>query len=330
MLFIFEFGIPPYRRFIIDGIGQFADAVRLVSGTDRFDDQGFQSLKRLSRIIGWGENIWYWLSPRAVLDADVIFTTFNLRRPHTWLYILLFPKKRWILWGQGHWQTHNIVLKLLRKMIFRCSSGFIVYTNSGRENLINNGYAMNHICVANNTIMVRNAEATFGTDYFLYVGRLQKRKRLDLAIKSLKNTQFRLRIVGDGECKSHLLSVVHELGVADQVDFYPGTFNDVELKSHFSGALAYISPGHVGLGVVHAFAYGVPVITILNRAHAPEVEYCSAENSYLCADERQLKVVVETFSGQSGNHGAKRKAAFHFYTRNLNPEQMLSCFRSFL
>lgn len=330
VLFIFEFAVPPYRRFVINAVSELVEKVQLVSGADRFDSSAFENLLCLPKLVGRGENIWYWLSPRFVLEADLVFTTFNFRRPHTWIYILLFPKRQWVLWGQGRWSTQNVVFRVLRSAIFRRSKGFIVYTESGRQNLIELGYPADQISIANNTLMVANSEATLGTDYFLYVGRLQERKEIDLAIRCLQETDHRLRVVGDGALKSYLVTVALDSGVADRVEFYPETFEESALKDHFSGALAYISPGHVGLGAVHAFAYGVPVITISTRFHAPEFEYCTNENSYLCADEKELDLVIKGFDGLSTSHLSKRRAAFAFYSNELAPEKMISCFKQHL
>ena len=88
---------------------------------------------------------------------------------------------------------------------------------------------------------------------------------------------------------SSLRELVRELDLESQVEFFLN-FDDFVLKSHFSNAIAYVSPGHVGLGVVHAFAYGVPVITISSFKHAPEFSYCSVSNSYLCNDSACFSV----------------------------------------
>jgi glycosyltransferase involved in cell wall biosynthesis len=60
--------------------------------------------------------------------------------------------------------------------------------------------------------------------------------------------------------------------LGDRVSFYGAVYDQDELKIHYDTAIAYVSPGHVGLGVLHSFAYGVPVITRRDRQHAPEVE----------------------------------------------------------
>ena len=54
-----------------------------------------------------------------------------------------------------------------------------------------------------------------------------------------------------------------------------------KLGEIFSHALAYVSPGHVGLGVLHSLACGVPVITCTERLHSVEITNCKPENSLL-------------------------------------------------
>ena len=330
ILFIFEFAFPPYRSFLIREISRLASKLSVVSGDDRFGLANPFGVAVLPRLFAYGDNILYFLSPLRIIRSDVIFTTFNLRRPHTWLYVLLFPYKKWIFWGQGFWSAEGFFARLFRVVLLRMSSGYIVYTPEGRSNLIRFGYPSSKISVAYNTIDVPNASLTFGSDYFLYVGRLQERKRLDIAIRALKGTHSNLRIVGDGPVLSSLRELVHELDLESQVEFFPGTFDDFVLKSYFSNAIAYVSPGHVGLGVVHAFAYGVPVITISSFKHAPEFSYCSVSNSYLCNDAARFTGLLHAFEAQGSEHLLKRREAFQFFDSNLRVERMLSCFTGYL
>jgi glycosyltransferase involved in cell wall biosynthesis len=326
VLFIFEFGLPPYRRFIIDALHKLRADIRIVSGTDRFRGWKGSKERRLNRWLGEGESRFYWLNPYHVFDADIIFSTFNLRRPHTWIWIFVLPNKRWIFWGQGYWRKRNgLVEKVRRAALDRCSR-YIAYTQHGKRNLIDWGFPEEKISVAFNTLDVGNSGWTSGRSYVLYVGRLQKRKELDLLIRLLPGTSLALRIVGDGVCLYELKDLVEQYRVSGQVEFHPGTFDEQTLKEHFSGAMAYISPGHVGLGVVHAFAYAVPVITLQNREHAPEFEYCNYSNSYICENERALAQLLGTLDADSAVHLGKKRAALELYETRLSPQCMVACF----
>jgi glycosyltransferase involved in cell wall biosynthesis len=74
--------------------------------------------------------------------------------------------------------------------------------------------------------------------------------------------------VGDGEIRGELAAQASRLGIADRVVFHGSISDPDRLLPIFARAFAYVSPDNVGLGVLHAFAYGVPVITSAPRATA--------------------------------------------------------------
>lgn len=98
------------------------------------------------------------------------------------------------------------------------------------------------------------------------VGRLSKFKRFDMVIKAfsqMKNKDYRLAIVGEGEEKNALIKLASEQGVEGRVDF-PGFVSNKQLESYYRQASIFVlaSPGEpFGLTPVEAMAAGTPVIT---------------------------------------------------------------------
>ncbi|MCC5879173.1 MAG: glycosyltransferase, partial [Idiomarina sp.] len=253
---IFEFGVPNYRFFILEWISKRSRSLTGISGDDKFGFE-FPGIKRCTIKFGKGENKLFIFNPFRLFFKDVVITTFNLRRPHSWMPMLVFPWKKWVLWGHGLGQNRSIFTRLLRKTLFRISDGFIVYTPKGKQRLIEVGYPSEKISVAYNTLSISNPGETKGEEYFLYFGRVQERKGLSLIIPYLNQFKYRLRVVGDGEHLVELVQLAEQHGVTDRIDFYPGTFDEKVIAEHFSGAVGYLSPQNLGLGVVHSFAYGV-------------------------------------------------------------------------
>lgn len=326
ILFVFEFNVPSYRFFIIEKLSNDGFEIESVSADDKFDHQVPWNNKIALKISGKGENKLYFFSPKSILFSDVIVSTFNIRRPHTWMYILLFPWKKWVLWGQAEWTSNNFFVNILRRLVFRISSGYIAYTPSGKSNLVKFGYPENNISVAYNTLQVSNSRMTYGSRYLLYVGRIQERKRVEAVFPFLKALNIKLRIVGDGDYRSKLDEEIERYEVQDYVELFPSTYDDDQLLQHFSGAIAYFSPGHVGLGVVHAFSYGVPVVTLERESHAPEFEYCSLDNSYIFSDFDTMIEGLEHLDPLSCTHMDKKRKSLEFFKENLSEDKFLEAF----
>lgn len=329
VVLILEFGIPPYRKFLFDYFSNNFKEFIIIHNGERFGDVSVPKFSKKGRNFRLFSDISLtFFDSRLIKDADIVITTFNLRKPHTWLPIFFTNKrKRWILWGHGFGKSKQLLIKALRKTIVDKAYGFVTYTGKGKSDLIEAGVNPEKISVAYNTLKINNASRTIGKKYLLYVGRIQERKGLMKALQALLLLPYKMVIVGDGSYKSKLQDYIarnHQL--ADRIVFYDSTYEEEELKEYFSNAIAYVSPDHVGLGVVHSFAYGVPVITNRNRKHAPEFDYCSDSNSYLYDDDAQLSSIINYVHDDEREWDLKSQRSFEFYQENLSYMNMINSF----
>jgi glycosyltransferase involved in cell wall biosynthesis len=328
--FLFEFGVPHYRKFLIDYLRSRSAYLQLISGTDKFSGwPGLQSVEAF-QLIGRGDACVYLFNPLLLASADIVITTFNLRRPHTWMYVLLFPWKKWIFWGKGVGLSNGRLIRILRRVLFMLSHGFVVYTEGAREALIAAGYPPKKISIAYNTLEIPNHSATAGGRYFIFVGRVQGRKKLSLVLPHLVRLQAKLLVIGDEADSGLFRRDVQNSGCESLVEWLPAIYDHVELKKRFAGSIAYVSPGHVGLGVVHAFGHGVPVITIRGEQHSFEIEYCNSRNSYLCSSEVELGSMMERCLSAPDEHADKRLAAYQYYLEKLSVENVFAAFEDHL
>jgi glycosyltransferase involved in cell wall biosynthesis len=76
-----------------------------------------------------------------------------------------------------------------------------------------------------------------------------------------QDRSYRLVIIGDGPEKHALQTRVNALDVNDAVYWRGQIYDQAELAPWFLSALAFVYPGAIGLSLLHAFAYGLPVIT---------------------------------------------------------------------
>jgi glycosyltransferase involved in cell wall biosynthesis len=102
---------------------------------------------------------------------------------------------------------------------------------------------------------------------FLYVGRLNRQKRVDLLLLALyrlngRGRHARLHIVGDGPDKKDLVCLAKRLGISDRV-FFHGNINPEEVSRHYSRHTIFIlSSRDEGQpnALLEAMASGMPVI----------------------------------------------------------------------
>lgn len=102
-------------------------------------------------------------------------------------------------------------------------------------------------------------------DYLFYAGRLDRLKRLEVALAALSRTtsRARLKIAGSGPVESELREQVERLGLGDRVDFL-GFVDDEALVELYAGCrAAYYAPLNEDYGyvTVEAFLSGKPVVT---------------------------------------------------------------------
>ncbi len=102
-------------------------------------------------------------------------------------------------------------------------------------------------------------------DYLLYVGRLDRIKRIDLAIEALRETtsSTELRIAGRGPHLAELQQLTQELDLQDRVHFL-GFVSDEEVVDLYAGCFAVLLTPHdedYGFTTLEAFFAGKPVVT---------------------------------------------------------------------
>lgn len=219
---------------------------------------------------------------------DYIMVTPNMRVLNFYPLLGNLYKNKTLAWGHLTGRTaNNKIAEWFRFKTFRKFPALIFYEDGTKDEYIDHGFDAKNLFVANNTQYVDpttvhpNEERT----YFLYVGRIQERKGLDVALRAFSrlrkqsdNNMLEFVFVGGGNTDS-LKQIAQEENIIDSVKFIGPVHDQRKLGEWFSHAIAYVSPGHVGLGVLHSFACGVPVITCSGRLHSVEISNCKTENS---------------------------------------------------
>lgn len=194
--------------------------------------------------------------------------------------------------------------KWLTKFYYKKLDRVIFYTKHSHDWAVKNKLIEpNKAYWANNTI--DNTEVDKYYNYQLpphnqptivFIGRLIPSKQVGLLItyfSTLKKTipNLSLEIIGDGPEQD----IVKEAAANHKNIIWHGTLVDEEkIAPIMARASMVFVPGHSGLSINHAFAYGRPYITLESNRHGPEISYLHREvNGYILGkdiDENMIKL----------------------------------------
>jgi glycosyltransferase involved in cell wall biosynthesis len=235
----------------------------------------------------------------AVFGDDVKFLSSLIA-----LLALRFRGRPVLLWGFGFHQysapPDRLLARLLaalaaaykRKVLYRLVSGYLVYTEGGKQALRDLPTSPKRVAVLRNTIDT-DREAKFraavasesvdialhelgvrsGSVKLLYFGRLLAPKRVDLLVEYARRCAQARRdidviIFGQGAEEGRLRALAR--GVSNVV-FH--RHDDLLLARALRISSAVVIPGFIGLAINHGFAHGVPMLTRFGQSHSPELEY---------------------------------------------------------
>ncbi|TLX75668.1 glycosyltransferase family 4 protein [Labilibacter sediminis] len=201
----------------------------------------------------------------------------------TWFFLILafFLRKKVYLWSHGFYGNEGFFKRLFKKVYFGLTAGVFLYGEYARNIMIKQGYDPNKLHLIYNSLnyddQLEIRKKLEGKYVFknlfpkqnptaVFIGRMQKRKRIDLIINVIANlkkkgTAVNLLLIGDKDDSLGLDKLSKELNVGDNVCFYGACYDE-----EVSGSLIYnsdvcVSPGNVGLTAMHVLMYGTPILT---------------------------------------------------------------------
>jgi len=274
----------------------FGDSMRGVKEMDLNLLSGFHSKLKTINIIGpikWQKNAVGLLFKK--YDKYIILGEYlNLS---TWLILLLnmFYKKEIYLWSHGWYGDEGFLKRKIKIVFFKLADGTLLYGNRAKKLMIKEGISEKNLHVIHNSldyqthlklrskIEVQSTnpyQKIFGNEYpiILFIGRLDKRKRVDKLIKCVlelnkEGTFCNAFIIGEGELKPELRSIISENGMQEEVKLFGECYVEETTSEFIYYADVYASPGPVGLAAIHSITFGTPVITHNNFSkQGPEFE----------------------------------------------------------
>lgn len=251
----------------------------------------------------------YW---PAVLDhsVDAVIILANPNMLATWKMALVarLKGKKVLFWAHGWLKREPLPKRLLRHVYFRLAHTVMVYGTRAREIGRASGFPEKRITVIYNSLDFDRSRAAFEMlqhralqdralqdraeeerasavpshleqaprPRIICTARLIAACRFDLLLQAARllmeaGRPVDILLVGDGPERASLETLAGQLGVS--VNFYGACYDETVLADLIYGADLTVSPGKIGLTVIHSLSYGTPAITHDNLdEQMPEVE----------------------------------------------------------
>jgi len=260
-----------------------------------------------------------------------------------------------IWWGHHRSSTSTEWAVKLRLFITKCFSDiFLCYTEAGGRFLVERGFNPQRVCALGNTInedeiLVACREWTneklrefqkenglLGKRVFLFCGRLKPRTQLDVLFRAmthppLKNLDMILVVIGDGSERQKFTRIAEEVGVAGRVRWLGQLSCQDKMAPWFLSSELFVYPGAIGLSLLHAFSYGLPVVAHDNREHQmPEFDLLTPNETGFYFEEGNAsdlsRVAHEALSDKSRLSSMSEKARKVVYEK-YNMSNMVNNFK---
>lgn len=233
---------------------------------------------------------------------DVILCVTNLSQ-FTELAALFLSRLlgiRFVWWTHGYehgspkaWELKKLVWSLL----YKYADNIITFSQQGRDYLIGMGINDKKVFCAPNTLdtdrlrmLAKETEMSYTREalanelgfslndrILLYSGRLTSRKKVEYAIMAVNRIverfpEINFVIIGDGPERDNLKTLAGSL-IPGRCHFWGSVYDERKLANVFVLADLFLMPCSVGLAIVHAFCFGLPIITERSNFHGPEFQY---------------------------------------------------------
>ena len=319
---IFEPSVPEYRVALFEGLAnKYGDRIQLWSapltsaGTPSFPVENmFYDYSH--PLLKFGPFHWQkGLSLNGLIKGDVIVVNGEIKGLSN-LFYAVFAKLRGIrvIWWGHHWSSTSKMWKVLLRLqvVKLLIDVYLCYTVSGIEFLKHHGFSNKLVFATGNTINqlpikksleywneeklldFKFKKSLSDKNLLLVCGVLREKMRLHqlfaaIGAQQLNNKNILVAVIGDGPEKERYLDAARKYNVNDKIIWLGAIRDENVMAPWFLSAKAYIYPGAIGLGILHSFSYGLPVITHDNAKHQmPEFEVMENEKTGLTFEENSI------------------------------------------
>ncbi len=201
----------------------------------------------------------------------------------------------------------NFILKTFYNLLHLFYKNIILYTPNEKRYLWNIHQKKIHI--AYNTLplegrhdLINDSRQKLKEKYalndsfvVLFSGRIEERKKLNILISIffkyfLNDKKIKLLIVGPGLDEN----IKEKINDKTNIIYLGPIYDKKQMAEIFYISDVFCIPGHIGLGLIEAFYWGKPVLT-MDVKHAPEIYYMKHQvNGMLAKDEKELYTYIKS------------------------------------
>jgi glycosyltransferase involved in cell wall biosynthesis len=241
--------------------------------------------------------VWQFLPWKEIIrDFDVIFVGGN---PHVVSDVIFgtylrLRNKKIVLWTMAHSYRSNNVTEKIRLLWSKIFPYILVYTDKEVEYLRKKRFRKQKLLGMNNgldqkkidqnillwnepgLITWKKSNGLENRTIIISSARLEQKNNFELVLEAIpKIVKFfpdlLWCLIGGGEEEDHLKDKVKELSIENHVLFVGALYDEDKLAPYFLSAKIFVHPASIGLSLLHAFGYGLPVVTHNdNLHHGPE------------------------------------------------------------
>lgn len=234
---------------------------------------------------------------RLMRDFDIYFISGNPRVLSNLIVgtALRLLGRTVVICGQGHTAGASLRSEAIRLWWWRRFKNLFLYTDKCVQSLSEKGFSNRNLIPMQNGLDQHQIQAAierwsgdrllswqrsnrlFDRRILLTCARLEAKNKFDQVIMALPtimeaNTNIVLCIVGDGPESLSLKRLAEALGVANNIRWAGGVYDEEALAPWFLSSSIMVHPSAIGLSLLHAYSYGLPVITHNNNDNQmPEI-----------------------------------------------------------
>lgn len=348
---------PHYRAAVMRCLAQserhrynFWGSTQTINGIVPFPGDKLVEIRPLDFSIG--RRFWFlkgYLRPVLSRESSVIIVIANPNMPASWLIAILgrLRGKKVLFWTHGWLKKERREIRLLRNFYLSLAHKVLVYGERAKHLAVETGFSEHNVAVIYNSLDYRKSQkiriaiengsllalkpqALFENKelpVLICTARLTRECRFDVLIDAcsimMRNgVPVNVLLVGDGPEKDRLVKHADNLGVS--VNFYGSCYDEEILGQLIYHSDLTVSPGKIGLTVIHSLTYGTPAITHGNfDAQMPEVEAIvdgKTGSFFTQGQPDDLARVLITWIRSNRDRTADRNACYEVIEAHWQPE----------